>query len=43
MLNDHYPCNLCHHQFVSIRDFKKHVFLRHSLADVQAKYNRSLD
>ena len=42
-LKDHYPCNLCHQQFTTSRDFKKHIFLRHTDVDVRAKYNRSLD
>jgi hypothetical protein len=42
-LKDHYPCRLCHQQFNKIREFKKHLFLRHTDVDVKAKYNRSLE
>ena len=41
-VNDHYKCDCCGKSFESMREFKRHVFLWHSLADIWKYYNRTV-
>ena len=41
-LNDEYKCDCCGKKFASLREFKRHAFLWHSLADIWKHYNRTL-
>jgi hypothetical protein len=40
---DNYPCDICHQKFDAIKDFKRHIFHRHSDIESRAKYNRSIE
>ena len=39
---DHYKCDCCGMKFESSREFKRHVFLWHSLSDIWRHYNRTV-
>ena len=41
-LSDRYPCILCTRDYPNLRQYKRHVLLRHHLADIEQKLKRPL-
>lgn len=41
-VDDHYKCDCCGKSFDKLREFKRHMFLLHSLADIWRYYNKTV-
>ena len=42
-MKDHYPCLICMKEYNSLRSWRRHIYLRHSILEIEQKLRRTLE